>query len=80
MVAGPVATPAYLSTNPRYGFFKPRVMKPQFVADYAIKHLGKKAYCIPGFSNRISYFLMNRVLSRTFATRFINNTMYRMYD
>jgi short-subunit dehydrogenase len=79
-IAGPTATPAYLSTNPRYGFFKPRVMKPQDVADYALDHLGKKAFCIPGFSNRFSYFLMNRILSRTIATRLINTTMSRMYN
>jgi short-subunit dehydrogenase len=79
-IAGPTATPAYLSTRPKYGFIKPKVMNPQHVANYAISQLGKRAYCIPGFSNKLTHFLMTRILPRTYAARLMNNTMGKMYN
>ena len=78
-IAGATATPAYLSTSPQYGFFRPGVMDPQAVAAYALKRLGKKAYCIPGVSNKLTYFLMTRILTRRLAAGLINATMSKMY-
>jgi short-subunit dehydrogenase len=78
-IAGATATPAYLSTNPEYGLIKPQVMLPGKVSDYAVKMIGSKAVCIPGFSNKLSYFLMSRVLSRNASARIMNRTMRRMY-
>ena len=78
-IAGATATPAYLSTNPEYGFIKPHVMNPRAVAEYALGMLGKRPYCIPGTFNKMSYFLMTRILGRRFSGRLMNRTMKRMY-
>ena len=78
-VAGPVSTPAYLKTNPKYGTFKPVVMKPEDVVEAALKKLGKKALFIPGFSNRLNYFILTRILPRKMAASIANRTMGKMY-
>lgn len=78
-IAGATATPAYLNTHPENGFPKPSVLKPEKVAEYALKKLGKKTLCIPGFSNRSSYFILTRLLPRKLAASIANKTMGSMY-
>jgi hypothetical protein len=78
--AGATATPGYLGTNPSYGFIRPSVMKPARVASIALKKLGKKTVIIPGFSNRMTYFLLTRVLPRSLAAKLVNLTMERTYS
>ncbi len=78
-ISGATATPAYLSTNPKYGTLKPSVMEPGKVASYAVSQLGKKAYCIPGFNNKLNYFLMTRIFPRRTSGSLINRTMWKMY-
>lgn len=77
--AGATATPGYLGTNPSYGFIRPEVMDPERVAYSAIKNIGKRAVIIPGFSNKITYFMLARILPRSLAARLINKTMARTY-
>jgi hypothetical protein len=77
--AGATATPGYLGTNPAYGFIRPSVMKPGLVASIALKNLGKKVLIVPGFSNRMTYFLLTRILPRSVAAGLINRTMGRTY-
>jgi short-subunit dehydrogenase len=79
-IAGPTATPSYLSTKPSYAFIKPKVMDPQDVANYAMGQLGKRPYCIPGYSNKLTYLFMTRIFSRKTAASLINNTMGKMYN
>lgn len=79
-IAGATATPAYLKTNPTYGFLKPLVMKPSSVAKVAIKQLGNRAIFIPGFSNRVNYFILTRFLPRKMAASIANRTMLNMYQ
>lgn len=79
-IAGATATPAYLATNPNYGFFKPQVMTPESVAHLALKKLGKQALFIPGFSNRMNYFLLTRILPRKWASSIANKTMGNLYQ
>lgn len=79
-VAGATETPAYLKTKPTYGFFKPLVMKPENVAHAAIKQLGKRALFIPGFSNRMNYFILTRLLPRKLAASVANKTMLTMFE
>ena len=76
---GATDTPGYRSSNPRYGWFKPSVMKPEDVAKGALKKLGKGAYYIPGFSNKLTFFLFSRVFPRKWAAGIFNNTMEQMY-
>ena len=78
-IAGATATPAYLKTNPQYGLFKPSVMKPKGVAEAALKNLGKNPLFIPGFSNRMNYFILTRLLPRKMAAAIANKTMGKMY-
>ena len=69
-IAGATATEAYLKTNPSYGFFRAQVQQPDDVADLALKNLGKKALFIPGFWNRLNYFILLRLLPRRAAGYF----------
>jgi len=79
-IAGATATPAYLKTNPTYGFMKPLVMKPMDVADSALLKLGKKALFMPGFSNRMNYVILTRLLPRKIAASVANKTMLTMFQ
>lgn len=79
-IAGATATPTYLATQPKYGFIKPKVQLPEQVAEAALQKLGKRTRYIPGFSNRFNYFLLTRILPRTWAARIANNTMGKMYE
>jgi len=79
-IAGATATPAYLKTNPKYGVLKPLVMKPDEVAEAALKKLGKRTLFMPGRSNRFNYFILTRVLPRKAASSIANNTMKKMYS
>jgi short-subunit dehydrogenase len=78
-VAGATATPAYLGTNPRYGRIRPHVMNPRQVVEETLHSLGRKALCIPGFRNRMNYFLMTRILSRKNTARLFNRVVGSMY-
>jgi uncharacterized protein len=77
--AGKTSTPAYWSSNPAKGRQWPPVLSPEKVADYALKNLGKKALLIPGWQNRISFFILSRFLPRTFAARIANKAMRKVY-
>lgn len=78
-VAGATSTPAYLGTNPRYGRIRPSVMTPDKVAEGALKALGKKALYIPGWNNRLTCFLLTRILRRKTSSRLFNRTTGQMY-
>lgn len=77
--AGATATPGYLGTNPAYGFIRPSVMNPGRVASISLKKLGKRVLIIPGFSNRMTYFLLTRILPRRMSAALVNRTMGRTY-
>lgn len=79
-IAGATSTPAYNKTKPKYGKLKPLVMKPDEVADAALKNLGRTTLFIPGFSNRMNYVILTRLLPRKLASRIANNTMKKMYS
>lgn len=77
--AGATATPGYLGTHPAKGFFGPPVMKPGDVASIALKKLGKKTVIIPGRINRITYFMLTRLLPRSWSVALVNRTMAGTY-
>lgn len=79
-IAGATSTPAYLATHPHYGLIKPNVMKPGKVAEEALNVLGRKTLFIPGFRNRLSYFVLTRLLPRKIAAAIANLTMKKMYS
>lgn len=78
-IAGATATPAYLKTKPKYGWPKPAVMRPEEVTEQALNKLGKKVLFIPGFSNRLNYFILTRLMPRKMAASIANKTMAKMY-
>jgi short-subunit dehydrogenase len=77
--AGATATPGYLGTNPAVGFLTPSVMDPAKVASIALKKLGKTTMIIPGFLNRMSYFMLTRILPHSLASKIVNQAMKRTY-
>ena len=79
-ISGATATPTYLKSNPKYGFIKPLVMRSESVAEAALDKLGKKALFIPGFSNRLNYFILTRLMPRKMAASIANKTMGEMYS
>ncbi len=78
-LAGITDTPEYRKTNPNFGFIKPAIMSPGDVAEGALKSLGKRARFIPGFSNRLNYFILTRLMPRKMAASIANKTMGKMY-
>jgi short-subunit dehydrogenase len=78
-IAGTVATPTYLETKPNYGLLKPNVMSPADVVKKTFKKLGKTSLFIPGFSNKLNYFLLTRILPRKLAAFLANHTIKKMY-
>lgn len=77
--AGATATPGYLGTNPGKGIFNPPVMDPKRVAAIALRDLGKRAVIIPGLMNRLSYFILARLLPRRLAAKLMNKAMAATY-
>ena len=78
-VAGPTSTPAYLLTRPRYGRIPIHVMTPKQVAEGALGSLGKRGFYIPGWRNRLNYFLLTRILPRKIAARLFNRATRNLY-
>ncbi|MEI7980694.1 MAG: SDR family NAD(P)-dependent oxidoreductase [Bacteroidota bacterium] len=77
--AGTTSTPMFWSTNPRFGSKKTDVMDPMDVVNYGLKKLGKKAICIPGWKNRLSYFILTRLMPRRLAARMVGSYMEKIY-
>ncbi len=78
-LAGSTATPGYLGTQPQYGTIRPLVMDPDEVAERALGKLGRRTLYIPGLGNRVSYFILTRLLPRRMAAALANRTMGTMY-
>ena len=78
-IAGATATPAYLGTEPVYGWPRPTVMDPDDVAEKALSQFGRRAVFIPGLSNRLTAYMLSKLLSRSLARRLFNNTTGKMY-
>jgi uncharacterized protein len=78
--AGATATPGYKSTRPeKTGFFTPRVLEPEEVADECLKKLGKQPSYITGRGNRIASFIMQKILPRKMAINIMGDTTRKMY-
>jgi short-subunit dehydrogenase len=78
-VPGATDTPNFRSTNPRKNLFAPTSQNPSLVAEEALNQFGKKLFIIPGTSNKISHFVLNRLLPRRIASGIHNATMKKMY-
>ena len=77
--AGITDTSTFHSSGPVMKAIGGGIMDPAEVADYAIKNLGKKAICIPGWKNRMIYFFLTRLISRNTASSLVNHAMRKIY-
>ena len=78
-IAGATSTPAYLASLPD-GKVKTRtVMNPDKVVEAGLRSLGHKPFVIPGFKNKLIYFLMTRVLPRRISLRMMNRAVGALY-
>ena len=77
--AGPTSTPTYWNSKPRNQSKIIEIMQPLDVATYALKMLGKRPFCIPGWKNRLFYYFLTRVIPRKIAGILVSNSMVKMY-
>jgi short-subunit dehydrogenase len=78
--AGATRTPNYLLSLQRSGAHERfAAMLPESVAREALAALGKQPSVIPGRSNRLSGFIMRRLLPRSVAIRFMGKVLRGMY-
>ena len=77
--AGPTDTPGLRSSEPQMKGSWPGVSDPLDVARHAVKNLGRKPVCIPGWKNRFSSFILTRFLSRKQAVKIVCDSMEKIY-
>jgi uncharacterized protein len=75
--AGPTRTPSYEASRPRK---KVPMMEPMPVVEEALAALGRRPVVVAGRLNRAVNFVMQRVLSRPAAVRFMGNHTRQMYE
>lgn len=78
-IAGATSSRTYINTQAKQGSIKPQIQTPEEVVFEALKNLGKKALHISGFSNRLNYFLLLRILPRKMSARIANKVIWKMY-
>ena len=78
--AGATATPGFKNTKPeKSGFFAPRVLKPEEVANECLRMLGRQPSFITGRANRAASFIMQKILPRKMAVNIMGDTTRKMY-
>ncbi len=75
--AGPTRTPTFEASRPRKNV---PTMESSAVVDEALRALGRKPVVVPGRVNRAVNFVMQRVLSRPAAVRFMGKHTREMYE
>jgi short-subunit dehydrogenase len=79
-IAGAIRTPNYLASSPRKtGRFSDATLPPETVVASALGALGRQPTVIPGAVNRLSSFVMRRLLSRRAAIIFMGSVLRGMY-
>lgn len=78
-VAGATSTPAYLASLPPGKAKNRSTMTPEAVVSSALKALGKRPFVIPGFKNKLTYFILTRMLPRRASLRIMNHAVGSMY-
>jgi short-subunit dehydrogenase len=80
VVAGPTHTPTWEASRPRaVGLLAPRVMQPGDVVVEALDALGRRPSVIAGRGNRLSAFLLGRLLPRTSAVRLVGRSIRSLF-
>ncbi|MBN1199367.1 MAG: SDR family NAD(P)-dependent oxidoreductase [Bacteroidales bacterium] len=78
--AGLTTTPTYYENTPEKTRKKVKAMDPDEVATYALRQLGRKPVCIPGWKNRFNYFILLRLFPRFISMKILSRTMRSMYE
>jgi hypothetical protein len=79
-IAGAIRTPNYLASSPkRTGRISDATLEPELVVAKALAAMGHQPSVIPGRLNRLSSFVMRRLLSRQAAIRIMGNVLRGMY-
>jgi short-subunit dehydrogenase len=78
-ISGVITTPRFWESKPVFGTFKPRMMSARSVAEFSLRNLGKKPGIMPGWQNRLSYFLLTRLLPSSLSLKIVAGTMLKMY-
>ena len=78
-IPGMTDTPGFRSTNPKTSAFLPKARDPNLVAEEALTHFGKKLFILPGVTNKITHFILSRILPRKMASSIHNASMRKMY-
>jgi short-subunit dehydrogenase len=77
---GATRTPGWEQSRARaQGLLSPPVMEPAPVVSEALEALGRRPLVIAGRANRVSGFLLNRLLSRRGAAALLARSMRRIY-
>lgn len=77
--AGLTNTPTYEMNTPAASRRWMKPMATGAVAAFALHNLGKKVVCIPGWKNRLNFFLLLRLLPRFISLKILGRTMKKMY-
>lgn len=78
-ITGATATPGYLSSLPERRKPPGSVMEPGRVAEEILRALGQRSFVIPGFINKVVYFLLSRILPRRSSLRIMDRSVARLY-
>ncbi|MEI8254200.1 MAG: SDR family NAD(P)-dependent oxidoreductase [Deltaproteobacteria bacterium] len=78
-MAGPTETPTWSAGQARRWLGIPPVQRAEDVVDTALASLGHGPVCVPGAINRLTGFLMQRVLTTAGAVRAVSGATRRMY-
>ncbi|MGW8316106.1 MAG: SDR family NAD(P)-dependent oxidoreductase [Bacteroidales bacterium] len=78
-ITGATATPGYLSSLPDDRKPPGTVMEPGSVPEEVFRALGKRSFVIPGFSNKLVYFLLSRILPRRISLGIMDRSVARLY-
>jgi short-subunit dehydrogenase len=79
-IAGAIRTSNYLASSPqKTGRFSDATIEPETVVAEALLALGRQPTVIPGKVNRLSSFVMRRLLSRRAAVHIMGSVLRGMY-
>ena len=78
-ITGATATPGYLGSLPEKRDPPGSVMKPDAVVEEILRALGRSPLVIPGFTNKLVYFLLSRILPRRTSLRIMDRAVARLY-
>lgn len=79
-IAGAIRTPNFLASSPRStGRISDATIEAETVVNEALAALGRQPTVIPGRLNRVSSFVMRRLLSRRLAVTIMGNVLRAKY-